>query len=578
MHFYTYTFSTAVLVALLLQTAWSYGQRSTFDIDNEGWGATGDPANSAALWIPSGGNPGGHIRVVDAATGDIWYFSAPPRFRGNKCSAYGRTLRWDQYINDTTQAHSPVGGRPDVVLAGAGLTLVYDLPYNPGINWTPFEVPLREDAGWRMNNLNGSPPSEAEFRAVLANITSLRIRGEYRTGPDLGGLDNVEMGAAFALDLDADNSSGAAGDDFNADTLCSAPYTTPVVDSDVLLFAEKPLDSLVLRLLLVKDAGEEGLALTQVLPAGLLAVLHSPTWLTLVNVGGVDAAALAQALRLVRYGHTSPAPTDGERLVALQAHGECGALGVRYAYLYLRRRGSAGLPGNAVTCLGGPAVPLFNALGGSPTPGGQWLPALPGGQFVAGVHTPGVYRYVAPAPANCPADTAAVLVRVEAPFHLGADTTLCRGDALRLTTPAYLTQWRWSNGSRDAFLDISTPGLYALEGSTAHCTFSDTITVAFLECEGCSFYAPNAFSPNNDGYNDEWQVFLSCLWLRFRMAIFDRWGNLVFQADTSESAWSGQWRGSPAPPGVYTWWVEWESETPQGLTRERRSGDVLLVR
>ncbi|MCS7035483.1 MAG: laminin B domain-containing protein [Saprospiraceae bacterium] len=572
------TFCTTVIVALLLSGGLpALAQHSTFDTDNEGWGAVGDPVSSVAIWIPTGGNPGGHIRVTDAATGDLWYFSAPLKFRGNKCGAYGRYLRWEQYASDTSQI-SPIGGRPDVVLIGGGLTLTYDLTYSPQKTWTPFEVLLREDAGWRLNNLNGPTPTPAEFRAALANISALRIRGEYFTGADFGGLDNVVLEDPFVLDLDADNSSRATDDGFAADTLCGPPYVLPIADDDLLVAFDKPIDSINLRLLLVKDAALERLQAIGVLPASLsLAPNGSAGW-TLINNGNATAAHWMQALRQIRYRHDGPTPTGGERLVAVQAYGECGALGVRYAYLFIAQRGSAGLPGDTTLCTGGATIDLFRVLRGSPTPGGQWLPALPGGRFDPAIHPAGAYRYVAPAPANCAADTSTVNVRIEVGFSLGADTTLCHGEILRLSAPAYLTQWQWSTGDRTATLDIATAGQYALRGQTAYCTFADTVAVAFLACETCAFYAPNAFRPNGGGRNDAWQLFFPCTWQTFRLSIFDRWGNLVFQTDNPDTPWLGYVRDLPAPPGIYVWYAEWESDTPQGRRREQRSGDVLLVR
>ena len=39
----------------------------------------------------------------------------------------------------------------DVVLIGGGLTLVFDTAANPGTNWTTYQVPLLESAGWRVD-------------------------------------------------------------------------------------------------------------------------------------------------------------------------------------------------------------------------------------------------------------------------------------------------------------------------------------------------------------------------------------------------------------------------------------------
>ncbi len=574
---------TRILYALIAGCSWLYdndlsAQKSAFDADNEGWSATGDPANTIATWTPTGGNPGGHIRVVDAATGNLWYFSAPPRFRGNKCGAYGRSLRWEQFCSDTTQAHSPIGGRPDVVLVGGGLTLVYDLPYNPTTSWTAFEVLLREDAGWRINNLNGPAPTPDEFRAVLRNISSLRIRGEYRTGPDFGGLDNVHLEDSFRFDLDADNSSGISDDGFRADTLCGAPYLSPVADADLVLEADSSLDSIVLRLLLVKDAGQEHLTLTSPLPTELTLYVRDMGWLSIGNAGGASHDAFAQALRQIYYAHDSPSPTSGERLVAVYPYGDCGALGVRYTYLYLTPPARAGLSTDVILCPDAGPIDLFEKLGASATAGGRWWPDLPGGRFDPAQHAPGLYYYIVSSSRACPADTAAVAVAVEPALDLGADTVLCRQETLQLEVPPSLIRWQWSNGSRSPVLAIDAPGVFALEGSTVYCSFVDSIRVAFVECQPCPFYAPNAFSPNDDGVNDTWQISFACPIHRFQLQLFDRWGNLVFSSNDPKGAWNGEWGDMRASCGVYTWRAEWVVETPLGQERVRAAGDVLLMR
>jgi hypothetical protein len=44
-----------------------------------------------------------------------------------------------------------------------------------------------------MSTLNGAPASETDIQNVLADISSLRIRGEYISGDDRGDLDNVVL-------------------------------------------------------------------------------------------------------------------------------------------------------------------------------------------------------------------------------------------------------------------------------------------------------------------------------------------------------------------------------------------------
>jgi len=567
-------FRISVFFSLLLATSLQ-AQQSTFDTDNENWGASGDPLSTVAVWQATGGAPGGHIRVTDAATGGTWYFEAPAKFRGNKCDAYDRYLRWDQYTSDTTNSQQ-YGGRPDVVIEGAGLTLIFDNAQNPQLVWTHYDILLREDAGWRLNDLTGPVPTEAEFRAALANVTAFRIRGEYRSQADYGGLDNVVIESNFRFDLDNDNSSLVFDDGFATDTLCD-PYS-PVVDTDAVLTFDKPLDSVVLRLLLAKDAPDESLGIIGVLPPTLSVSQPEPGWLVLKNNGSATLADFLNGLKAVRYNNSAANPTRGERFVAIRLHGECGDMGVRYAYLRVFPAGNAGFASDTTLCAGGPAINLFSVLDGMPDANGFWRPALPGGIFAPGVSQPGPYAYIVPGAGNCPGDTTEFFVSVEQPFSLQNDTTLCYDSTLLLAVPSGLAEWQWSDGSRGSFLAVQKSGTFSLTGKTGACTFSDSVQVDFFTCQACLFYAPNAFSPNDDGWNDTWQIFLPCTWQHFQVQVFDRWGNLVFAGNDPEQAWNGKWRGQPLSPGVYLWHLEWSGELLGTPKTYRQSGDVTLVR
>ncbi len=561
----------ALLLPLLLNA-----QQSAFDTDNEGWRASGDPISTIPAWQASGGNPGGYIRVTDAAIGGTWYFEAANRFKGNKCDAYDKFLRWDQFTSDTSN-QQPFGGNPDVVLEGAGLTLVFDNAQNPGLTWTHYDIRLREDTGWRLNNINGAQPSQAQFRAALGNITALRIRGEYRSQADFGGLDNVVLESVFRFDLDADNSSGAPEDGFKTDTLCDP--VAPVVDVDVLLLSEKPVDSIVVRIALVQNPLLETLSVGA-LPPTIQAQQNSPGWLTLLNIGAASLADFMAALRTIRYTDGSPNPASYERLVTLRAFTECGEMALRYAYLPIFPAGNAGMGRDTILCAGTQGADLFSLLSDSPAAGGYWQPALSGatGRFVPGIDPPGVFAYIIAGAKGCPGDTAWVEVVVEPSFDLGRDTTLCYGDSLSLPAPAGLAGWQWSDGSSGYVLSITAPGVYVLQGQTQHCIFSDSVQISFVTCETCPVFAPNAFSPNDDGWNDRWQVFLPCIWLRFRLQVFDRWGNLLFESSDPDQSWDGYWRGKSVPPGVYAWQMEWEGELFGQQQITRKSGDLTLIR
>lgn len=550
-------------------------QSSTFDTNNENWGAEGDPASTIAGWAPTGGLPGGHIRVADAATGGIWYFTAPAKFRGNKCGAYDRWLRYDQFTSDTlNQIFSSDPG--DVEIWGNGSKLIFDNAQNPGLAWTHYDILLREDAGWRLESSSGAVPTEAEFRAILSNVTKIRFKGEYRPAADFGGLDNVMLENDFLFDLDGDDSSGAVGEDFRSDTLCTA--NSRVADTDALLVSERPIDSMVVRILGL--TGTEQLSAGALPPQITLSSTSSPGRLVLVNNGNASASDFIQALLSVVYQDMAMPPVRGERLLGVQVFTDCGDMGIRFVYLPIFPTSNAGPDADTIVCANSQPLDLRPLVNGAPVPGGYWEPMLIGNYslFDPQRDESGLYQYILAGAGQCPGDTALVQVEVEQLPVWQADTTLCYQDTFTLTVPPGLENWQWADGGHQRDRDIDFPGVYGLTGNTENCLFSDSVQIDFYTCEPCQWYAPNVFSPNDDGHNDRWHLFIPCLWQRYRLEVFDRWGSLIFAADDPETEWDGYDKRGTSVPGVYIWRLEWVGELLGVPYTYRASGDVTIVR
>lgn len=86
-------------------------------------------------------------------------------------------------------------------------------------------------------------------------------------------------------------------------------------------------------------------------------------------------------------------------------------------------------------------------------------------------------------------------------------------------------------------------------------------------------FVPEAFSPNGDGINDTFVVkgiFLQ----NFRMRIFNRWGESVFQSDSAEGGWDGTINGQAATEGNYVYSIE--VEDVRGERFVKRGGFLLL--
>jgi gliding motility-associated-like protein len=218
-------------------------QNSTFDNSTEGWIILGDTQNIPPIWQSTGGNPGGWAKGVDQSVGGVWYYQAPQKFLGEKCDAYGKTLSFDIKTNTLAGGYS----REDVMFQGGGLTIVFDFPNNPTLNWTRYQVKLDETANWRLNTVNGPKATKAQILQVLSDITLFKIRGEFAQGADdEGGLDNVVLPSfPFAFDLDKNNSSKAIGRDYNSDTICGINSLFRLADLDLSLSYAGVIDSIV---------------------------------------------------------------------------------------------------------------------------------------------------------------------------------------------------------------------------------------------------------------------------------------------------------------------------------------------
>ena len=87
-----------------------------------------------------------------------------------------------------------------------------------------------------------------------------------------------------------------------------------------------------------------------------------------------------------------------------------------------------------------------------------------------------------------------------------------------------------------------------------------------------AIYAPNAFTPDGDGYNDVWVPVSSVVVPRaWELLVFDRWGRIVFTGTRPGEGWDGD----SHPVGVYVWKLRVQDGL--GTVREHR-GHVSLLR
>lgn len=127
-------------------------------------------------------------------------------------------------------------------------------------------------------------------------------------------------------------------------------------------------------------------------------------------------------------------------------------------------------------------------------------------------------------------------------------------------TPPYLNlsyHWDFDDGSSSTSLNPihlyeETDDYYVtleVETAIAGCTKAYT---QFVRVEPFfSFFAPNAFTPNNDDINDVFKPYVKGV-NTYEIYIYDSWGNEVFSSFDPDEGWDGTFKGKVLGQGTYS--------------------------
>jgi gliding motility-associated-like protein len=92
-----------------------------------------------------------------------------------------------------------------------------------------------------------------------------------------------------------------------------------------------------------------------------------------------------------------------------------------------------------------------------------------------------------------------------------------------------------------------------------------------------SAYVPSAFSPNNDGINDEFSpVLIGDDPSVYSLIVVNRWGETIFESRDKSQGWDGSFQGVPCEIGTYIWQLVYKDENSTKTYHKR--GHVNLIR
>jgi gliding motility-associated-like protein len=182
-----------------------------------------------------------------------------------------------------------------------------------------------------------------------------------------------------------------------------------------------------------------------------------------------------------------------------------------------------------------------------------------------------------------------VFERANISVELKGKTEIVQGESveIRIVDTSNLSNLTWSS-TFDLVTFPNNVGIiskpefntrYTLEGLyKKECRFITNFDVTIIEAIDNLVY-PEAFSPNGDNINDEYFLLgRSNLIKSFEFLVYNRWGDLVYTANSPDFKWSGQdIQGNSLESGIYTFIAKY-FKINSGNTRIHHSGTILIVK
>jgi gliding motility-associated-like protein len=121
-----------------------------------------------------------------------------------------------------------------------------------------------------------------------------------------------------------------------------------------------------------------------------------------------------------------------------------------------------------------------------------------------------------------------------------------------------------------------TTTYYASILDSTGCPRIVSITIYVIEntCKTDDVFVPNTFTPNGDGENDILFV-RSNIVVELYFAVYNRWGQMVFETDNISKGWDGIYQGMKADPAVFAWYLRAKCFNGDVL---KKKGNTTLLR
>lgn len=175
--------------------------------------------------------------------------------------------------------------------------------------------------------------------------------------------------------------------------------------------------------------------------------------------------------------------------------------------------------------------------------------------------------------------TISVTVSPSPSVTLSGGTTIIQGTGTTLSASGG-TSYSWTPSTGLSCTNCATPTAspmmttqYCVTASNAAGCSDSACTYVVVDVQCGELFVPTAFSPNNDGENDMLYVMGSCI-EDLNFAIFDRWGEKVFETTDPSIGWDGSFKGKALDAAVFVYYLK---ATVKGVDVDKH-GNITLVK
>ena len=164
--------------------------------------------------------------------------------------------------------------------------------------------------------------------------------------------------------------------------------------------------------------------------------------------------------------------------------------------------------------------------------------------------------------------------------NAGLDQTIPEGGATTIGTEPNLDwSYSWTPSEEVLSPEFGATGTEGLFESTVFlltaltsegCSATDTVLIEVLK----ELDIPSGFTPNGDGFNDQWNLNGLSQYPSAQITLFNRWGEVLLTQGADEGSWDGTLGGIPVPVGTYYYHIRVDEPALQA----EWTGPITLMR